>query len=149
MAVPRVTVAAMVVAPVPVPVAEHPNEVTAADATRVSAETHVQAGCVFVSPPVISMVNWAVWPVRTVSPTGARAPTSGGWVTRRPTEAVAVSVPCVTVAVMFVLPAPVPVAEQPEAVWAADATVASAEAHVQTGSAFGSPPVIAIVKRTV
>ena len=44
MAVPRVTVAAMVVVPVPVPVAEHPAAVAVADATRVSAAAHVQAG---------------------------------------------------------------------------------------------------------
>lgn len=60
MAVPRVTAAEMVVAPVPVPVAEHPNGVAAADAIRVSAAAHVQAGSALESPPVISRVNWAV-----------------------------------------------------------------------------------------
>ncbi len=62
-AVPRVTVAEMVVAPAPVPVAEHPKEVATTDATRVSADAHVHAGSVSESPPVTSRVNWAVWPV--------------------------------------------------------------------------------------
>ena len=144
-----VTVAAMVVVPVPVPVAEHPEAVWAADATVVSAEAHDQAGSALGSPPVISRVNWAVWPVSMVSTAGAREAVSGGGVTRRLAEAVAVSVACVTVAAMVVVPVPVPVAEHPEAVWAADATVVSAEAHDQAGSALGSPPVISRVNWAV
>ena len=80
------------------------------------AEAHVQAGSALGSPPVISRVNWAVWPVWTVSAAGAREAVSGGGVTRRLAEAVAVRVPRVTVAAMAVVPAPVPVAEHPEAV---------------------------------
>ena len=144
-AVPRVTVAAMVVVPVPVPVAEHPEAVAAADATRVSAAAHVQAGSALGSPPVISRVNWAVWPVSMVSAAGAMEAASGGRVTRRLAEAVAVAVPRVTVAAMVVVPVPVPVAEHPAAVAVADATRVSAAAHVQAGSALGSPPVISRV----
>ena len=85
-AAPRVTVAAMVVVPLPVPVAEHPESVRAASATVVSAEAHVQTGSASGSPPVISMVKWTVWPVWistvnwtwTVSAAGARAAASGG-----------------------------------------------------------------------
>ena len=148
-AVPRVTVASMVVVPVPVPVAEHPEAVRAADATVVSAEAHVQAGSALGSPPAISRVNSAVWPVSTVSAAGERTAVSGGGVTRRSAEAVAVSAPRVTVASMVVVPVPVPVAEHPEAVRAADATVVSAEAHVQAGSALGSPPAISRVNSAV
>ena len=146
---PRVTVAAMVVVPEPVPVAEHPEAVRAADATVVSAEAHIQAGWALASPPVISSVNSAVWPVSTVSAAGASEAVSGGGVTRRLAEAVAVSVPRVTVAATVVVPVPVPVAEHPEAVRAADATVESAEAHVQAGSALASPPVISSVNSAV
>ena len=146
---PRVTVAAMVVVPVPVPVAEHPEAVWAADATVVSAEAHVQAGSALASPPVISSMNSVVWPVSTVSAAGERTAVSGGGVTRRLADAVAVSAPRVTVAAMVVVPVPVPVAEHPEAVWAADATVVSAEAHVQAGSALASPPVISSVNSAV
>ena len=134
---PRVTVASMVVVPAPVPVAEHPEAVWAVDATVVSAEAHVQAGSALGSPPVISSVNSAVWPVWTVSAAGERKAVSGGGVTRRLADAVAVSAPRVTVASTVVVPVPVPVAEHPEAVRAADATVVSAEAHVQVGSALG------------
>ena len=148
-ALPRVTVAAMVVVSVPVPVAEHPEAVRAADATVVSPEAHVQAGSALGSPPLISRVNWAVWPVWMVSAAGAREAVSGGGVTRRLAEAVVVAVPRVTVAAMVVVPVPVPVAEHPEAVWAADATIVSAEAHVQAVSTSGSPPVISMVKLTV
>ena len=145
LALPRVTVAAMVVVPVPVPVAEHPEAVRAADATVVSAEAHIQAGWALASPPVISRVNSAVWPVWTVSAAGERETVSGGEVTRRLAEAVAVSAPRVTVAATVVVPVPVPVAEHPEAVRAADATVVSAEAHIQAGWALASPPVISSV----
>ena len=65
--------------------------------------------------------------------------------TRRVAEALALVLPRVTVAAMVVVPGPVPVAEHPEAVWAADATVVSVEAHVQAGSALASPPAISRV----
>ena len=146
---PRVTEASMVVAPVPVPVAEHPEAVWVADATVVSAEAHVQAGSALGSPPAISRVNSTVWPVWIVSAAGERTAASGGGVTRRLADAVAVSAPRVTEASMVVAPVPVPVAEHPEAVWVADATVVSAEAHVQAGSALGSPPAISRVNSTV
>ena len=146
---PRVTVASMVVAPVPVPVAEHPEAVRATDATVVSAEAHVQAGSALGSPPAISRVNSTVWPVSTVSAAGESAAVSGGGVTRRLADAVAVSAPRVTVTSMVVAPVPVPVAEHPEAVRATDATVVSVEVHVQAGSALGSPPAISRVNSTV
>ena len=139
----------MVVVPVPVPVAEHPEAVRTADATAASAEAHIQAGSALGSPPAISRVNSAVWPVSTVSAAGANEAVSGGGVTRRLAEAVAVSAPRVTVAAMVVVPVPVPVAEHPEAVRAADATAASAEAHVQAGSESGSPPAISRVNPAV
>ncbi|MDE2784851.1 MAG: hypothetical protein OXK77_18015 [Gemmatimonadota bacterium] len=147
--VPRVTVAAMVVVPILVPVTEHPETVRMADATVVSAEVHVHAGSALGSPPVISRLNSAAWPVSTVSAAGESEAASGGGVTTRLADAVAVSAPRVTVAAMVVVPVPVPVAEHPEAVSADDATVVSAEAHVHAGSALGSPPVISRVNSTV
>ena len=75
---PRVTVASMVVVPLPVPVAEHPEAVRAADATLVSVEAHVQDGSALGSPPFILGVNSAVWTVSTVSAAGERTAVSGG-----------------------------------------------------------------------
>ena len=75
---PRVTVAAMVVVPVSVPVAEHPEAVRTVDATVASAAAHIQAGSALGSPPAISRVNSAVWPASTVSAAGERAAVSGG-----------------------------------------------------------------------
>ncbi|MCY3704265.1 MAG: hypothetical protein OXH08_02005 [Gammaproteobacteria bacterium] len=146
---PRATVAEMVVVPIPVPVAEHPEAVRATDATVVSAVAHVHAGSALGSPPVISRANSTVWPVSTVSAAGENEAESGGGVTTRLADAVAVSAPRVTVAAMVVLPVPAPVAEHPEAVSAADATVVSAEVHVHAGSALGSPPVISRANSTV
>ena len=115
----------------------------------VSRSARPGAGSALGSPPVISRVNSAVWPVWTVSAAGESEAASGGGITRRLAVALAVSAPRVTVAARVVVPVPVPVAEHPEAVWTADATVVSAEAHVQEGSALGSPPVISRVNSAV
>ena len=150
MSVPRVTVAAMVVVPAPLPVAEHPEAVRAAEATVMSPEVHVQDGSALGSPPAISRVNSAVWPVWTVSAAGERDggerrrghPETGGrgGRERAPRDGRLDGGGCRL---------PVPVAEHPEAVWVADATVVSAEAHVQAGSALGSPPAISRVNSAV
>ena len=71
------TVASMVVVPLPVPVAEHPESVRATDATAASAEAHAQAG----SALGTSRVNSAVWPVWTVSAAGESDAVSGGGAT--------------------------------------------------------------------
>ena len=98
---------------------------------------------------MISSVNSVVWPVSTVSAAGESEAVRGGGITRRLADAVAVSAPRVTVASTVVVPLPVPVAEHPEAVRSPDATVVSAEAHVQVGSELGSPPMISRVNSIV
>ncbi len=74
---PRVTVAAMVVA-TSVPTAEHPAAIAAADATIASAEEHVQAGSALESPPVIATVKSTVWLIWKVSAAGGTEAARGG-----------------------------------------------------------------------